>query len=280
VKRALILLAALLTTACGGDDTVLQGYGEADYIYLASQESGVVSELLVREGDTVEAGAIVFRLDPERLAHSAQSTEAQRQAAREAVRNARAQVTLTQRNYQRGLELAQRGFYPRATLDADRAARDAAQAQLAQAQREAAAVGAETELAQERLRDLQGAAPAAGTIERIFHRPGEVVAAGEPIAQLLPPQNMKVRFFAPEDMLAQLPMGARVLVSCDGCGDPMPATISFVAQEPQFTPPIIYSLDQREKLVFLIEARLETRGRIRPGMPVDISVAPTQTAAQ
>lgn len=274
MKRLLITLAALLTTACGDHTATLQGYGEADYVYLAAQDAGVISEILVREGDTVEAGAAVFRLDPERLARSAQSTEAQRQAAREAVRTARAQVTLTQRNYARGAELAERGFYPRANLDADRAARDAAAAQLAQAQREAAAVGAETELAETRLRDLQGAAPAAGTIERIFHRPGEVVAAGDPIAMMLPPQNMKVRFFAPQDRLASLPLGARVLVSCDGCGEPQPATISFVAREPQFTPPIIYSLDQRDKLVFLIEARMEAPGRIRPGMPVDVEPAP------
>lgn len=279
MKRLLITLA-FLTTACGGEDAALQGYGEADYIYLASQDAGILSEILVREGDTVEAGATVFRLDPQRLGYSAQSTEAQRQAAREAVRTARAQVTLTQRNYARGLELAQRGFYPRANLDSDRAARDAASAQLAQAQREVSAIGAETELAQDRLRDLQGVAPATGTVERIFHRPGEVVAAGEPIAMILPPQNMKVRFFAPQDMLARLPMGARVLVSCDGCGDPQLATISFVAREPQFTPPIIYSLDQRDKLVFLIEARMDAPSHIRPGMPVDIRPAPVQTAAQ
>jgi HlyD family secretion protein len=99
------------------------------------------------------------------------------------------------------------------------------------------------------------------------------VAAGQPIAALLAPTNMKVRFFAPEDMLAQLPVGARVLVSCDGCGEPAEATISFVAQEPQFTPPVIYSLDQREKLVFLVEARFDGESRVRPGMPVDIRIA-------
>lgn len=280
MKRALILLLALSAAACGEPEAVLQGYGEAEYIYLSSQDAGVVSEILVREGDAVEAGAAVFRLDTERLGLSAQGTVAQREAARQAVRTAQAQAVLAQRNYQRGLELAERGFYPRARLDSDRAARDAASAQLAQARREANALGAETALAQERVSDLQGLAPADGTIERIFHRPGEVVAAGEPIVLLLPPQNMKVRFFAPEDMLAQLPLGARVLVSCDRCGDAQTATISFVATEPQFTPPVIYSLDQREKLVFLVEARLDARGRIRPGMPVDVRPAPTQTAAQ
>jgi HlyD family secretion protein len=147
---------------------------------------------------------------------------------------------------------------------------DAANAQLAQARREAGAASASTGLARERLSDLDGAAPVAGVIERIYHRPGEVVAAGQPIAALLAPENMKVRFFAPEAMLWRLPVGARVLVSCDGCGDPIAATVSYVAQEPQFTPPVIYSLDQREKLVFLVEARFDGETPVRPGMPVDI----------
>jgi HlyD family secretion protein len=274
MKRILILSLALLAASCGRETSnILQGYGEADYIYLSSQDAGVVGELFVREGDAVEAGARVFRLDPERLSYGAQSAEAQRAAAAAAVRTAQAQATLAQRNYARGAQLAERGFYPRAQLDADRAARDVANAQLAQARREAAAAGAETGLAEERLQDLAGTAPAAGTIQQIFHRQGEVVSAGQPIAALLPPENMKVRFFAPEAMLSQLPVGARVMVSCDGCAEPVEARVSFVAAEPQFTPPVIYSLDQREKLVFLIEARFAAATPIRPGMPVDVRIA-------
>ncbi|MGE0740085.1 MAG: HlyD family secretion protein [Hyphomonadaceae bacterium] len=273
MKRFLILPLALLAIACSrpASDT-LQGYGEADYIYVASQESGVVRELLVREGDTVEAGARIFTLDPDRLAFNAESANAQSAAAAQAVRTAQAQATLTQRNYARGAELYERGFYPRARLDSDRAAMDAANAQLAQARREAGAASAATGLARERLTDVNGDAPTGGSIEQIFHRPGEVVTAGQPIAALLPPENMKVRFFAPEAMLARLPVGARVRVSCDGCGEAVDATVSFVAREPQFTPPVIYSLDQREKLVFLVEARFAGATPVRPGMPVDVRI--------
>jgi HlyD family secretion protein len=74
-------------------------------------------------------------------------------------------------------------------------------------------------------------------------------------------------------MLSRLPVGAHVLVSCDDCGEPVSATVSFVAREPQFTPPVIYSLEQREKLVFLVEARMEAPGPIRPGMPLDVRIA-------
>lgn len=275
MKRFLFLCLAVFTAACSQHASdALQGYGEADYVYLSSQDPGIVGELFVREGDRVAAGAPVFRLDPERLGYEAQSAAAQHSAAADAIRTAQANAILAQRNYARGAELAQQGFYPRARLDSDRAALDVANAQLAQARRQAASMSAQTGLAQERVEDTSTRAPATGTIEQIFHRPGEVVAAGAPIVALLPPQNMKVRFFAPEALLARFPVGARVSVSCDGCAHPFIGRVSFVAQQPQFTPPVIYSLDQREKLVFLVEARFDQPTTIRPGVPVDVRLAP------
>jgi HlyD family secretion protein len=274
MKRFLILSLALLAAACSRQTSdIMQGYGEADYIYLSSQDSGIVAELFVREGDQVEAGAPLFRLEPDRLTLQAQSATAQQGALVQAVQAAQAQAELTRRNYARSAELFQRGFVPRAKLDTDRAARDAADAGVDRARRELNAAGAESGLAELRVDDLNGVAPAAGAIERIFHRPGEMVAAGAPIVALLTPQNMKVRFFAPEARLAQLAVGVQVAVSCDGCAENLTGRVSFVAQEPQFTPPVIYSLDQREKLVFLVEARLDTPGAVRPGMPVDVRLA-------
>jgi HlyD family secretion protein len=276
MKRLLILSLTLLAAACGGhaDTGVLQGYGEADYVYLASQESGVGGELLVREGDRVEAGSTVFRLEPARIDFPLQGAAAQRAAQAQAVEAARANAELARTNFQRTESLLHDGFISRARYDADRAALDAANATYQEARRQLTAAGADIHLLQQRRSDLDGLAPAAGTIEQIYHRQGEVVAAGQPIAALLPPQNMKVRFFAPEAMLAQLPVGAHVSVSCDGagCEQPFTATVSFVAQEPQFTPPVIYSLEQREKLVFLVEARFAAPTAIRPGMPVDVRV--------
>jgi len=275
MKRLLIIPLLFALAACGARaPAALQGYGEADYIYLASQEAGMIGELFVREGDHVEPGQAVFSLDRERLALNAQSASAQAAAAAQAVHTAQAEAALAQNNFERGQELFQRGFYPQARLDSDRANRDAANARLAQARREAGAASAQTSLAQTRVGDLSTAAPRAGVIARIYYRPGEVIAAGAPVAALLAPENMKVRFFAPQDRLGQFPVGARVLVSCDGCGAPAEAIVSYAASEPQFTPPIIYSVDQRQKLVFLIEARLAEPGRIRPGMPVDVAPAP------
>jgi HlyD family secretion protein len=274
MKRLAIILCALLASACSPPpDAVMQGYGEADYLYLSSQETGIVAELYVKEGDRVEAGAPVFRLGAERIDLPLQGATAQRSALAQAIEAARAQAALARSNYQRTSNLFADGFVARARLDADRAALDAANARLEEARRQLTASSADIGLWRERRGDLAGAAPAAGTIERIYHRPGEMVQAGQPIAALLAPENRKVRFFAPEPLLARLPVGARVAIGCDGCAEGLMATVSFVAREPQFTPPVIYSIEHRAKLVYLAEARPDDPEAIRPGLPVDVRLA-------
>jgi len=273
MKRAWILIGLFTIGACAQSETPsLQGYGEAEFIYLSSQESGVLSDLLVKEGDVIDAGAPVFRLEPNRLSLGVDAAASNRAALGEAVRAAQADADLAHRTLNRGQDLFAQGFYPQARLDADRASHDAAVARLAQARRSLSAAGADSGLAAERLRDLETNAPIAGSIERIYRRPGEVVPAGSPVAALLAPENMRVKFFAPQDMLSRFPVGAEIRVACDGCAENLTARVIYVATEPQFTPPIIYSLDQRDKLVFLIEARPDQTGAIRPGMPVDIAL--------
>jgi HlyD family secretion protein len=274
--RAWIIAAALALTACNNrPSNTLEGYGEADYIYLSSMETGIVGALFVHEGDAVQQGAAVFSLEPQRLQYNAQSVGADRAALAQAVSAAAADAGLAQRNYDRDALLASEGTVSRAQVDADRAARDSANARLAQARRQLNASSADSGLARQRLSDLSVAAPLAGTIERIYHREGEVVAAGAPVAALLTPANMKIRFYAPAPLLAHLQPGTQISISCDtsygnACAHAFTAHISRVANEPQFTPPVIYSLDQKDKLVFLIEARVDGASPIQPGMPVTV----------
>lgn len=268
-----------------------QGYGEADYLYVSSEESGRLLALDIREGDYVEAGQVLFRLDAARMRIAALGAAASAEAARarieasgalaEAVKQAEANADLAAKTFSRSELLFVRGFVSKARLDADRAALDAAKAAVAQAkaERDAArlnlgATTAEAELAERRLADTIVAAPEVGTIERIYHRVGEVVAAGTPVLALLPPDNLKVRFFVPEGELARIVVGGQVSLSCDGCDEGLTARVSFIEAEPQFTPPVIYSLEEREKLMFLVEARPESATGIRPGLPVDVRLLP------
>lgn len=288
-RAAMTVAAAILLAACA-DETpaTLSGYVEADLVYLAPQDAGIVKTLNVREGDAVKAGDVVFTLDPARLSIAAEqaSSAAQGAGARAADDGAMAQqiaeaesaMKLADQNYRRSRLLIKDDAISREQLDAAAAAYSAAKARLdrARAERDAMlrdwdAMTAAQRLAEKRLADLETTAPAAGVVERVYRRPGEVVAIGDPVVAILPPENLKLRFFAPERLLATLKTGGKVSFSCDSCAPGLTATISYVAKEPQFTPPVIYSLDEREKLVFLVEARPDDPEGFRPGLPVTIT---------
>jgi HlyD family secretion protein len=115
-------------------------------------------------------------------------------------------------------------------------------------------------------------APASGLETDIFFRVGESVQAGQPVVALLPPGNVKARFFVPESVVGQLQMGAAVNIVCDGCAALIPAKISFISNRAEYTPPVIYSNGQRAKLVFMVEARPAPAdaAKLRPGQPLDV----------
>jgi HlyD family secretion protein len=102
------------------------------------------------------------------------------------------------------------------------------------------------------------------------------VAAGRPVLALLPPGNIKLRFFVPETVLATIAIGQTVGVSCDGCRKDLTARVSFISRTAEFTPPVIYSLEERHKLVFLIEARVEHTENLRVGQPINVTLESKQ----
>ena len=125
---------------------------------------------------------------------------------------------------------------------------------------------AETRLARRKL-----ASPVNGVVQQIYYRPGEMVPAGRPVVAILPPGNIKIRFFVAEAMLAKIAYGDSVEVTCDGC-KPVSAKVSFIARTAEYTPPVIYSLEERNKLVFMVEARTDTPDGLRVGQPVQVSL--------
>lgn len=291
------LVAALAQSACSGQPSdTYAGYAEGEYLYLAPREGGTVKTLNVVEGEDVAQGAPLFSLDDARHRQAVENAQASYEAAfaRAAdiasgakpaeLSEMRAALDLAQKTVARSRELYGRGLVPKAQLDRDEAALKQARAALAAgsagrsnaiaaAQQEAQAAAAALQTAEINLADRTVAAPAAGRIEAVFHRPGETIAAGTPVVSFLPPSRLKVRFFVPEDRLSKLKLGQGVRIACDACTAPIEGRISFIASEPQFTPPVIYSMEERHKLVYLAEARFSS-ATLRPGQPVDVSVVP------
>ena len=126
--------------------------------------------------------------------------------------------------------------------------------------------------AQTRLTRRRVLSPAGGTIQKVYFRPGETVQPARPVVALLPPPNLKIRFFAPETKLATIKIDETVGVSCDACAKGLTAKVSFIAQSAEYTPPVIYSREERAKLVYMIEARPAQPEKFRVGQPVTVTL--------
>ena len=242
-RVALALLATLALAACdNGKAPTFQGWVEAELIFVGPDETGRIQTLAVRQGDQVDLGAPLFTLDEELQLADLAMQEAAVKNAKQAYDRAR-QLLTTQAGTQK-------------TLEDGEAALRTAQARL--------------DSARTRLVRRKVFSPVAGTVQQIYYWGGEVVPAGKPIVAILPPGNLKVRFFVNEATLPTLKFGDTVTVNCDGCDPSITANISFIARTSEFTPPVIYSLDERSKLVFLIEARPQRPERLRVGQPVSV----------
>jgi HlyD family secretion protein len=99
-----------------------------------------------------------------------------------------------------------------------------------------------------------------------------MVPAGRAVVAVLPPGNIKLRFFVAQTDVARVAVGDKVGVRCDGCPTGLTAQVNFIARTVEFTPPVIYSLEERAKLVFLVEARPERPDAFRVGQPIDVTL--------
>ncbi|MGA7167237.1 MAG: efflux RND transporter periplasmic adaptor subunit [Pseudolabrys sp.] len=240
-----VILAALVLGGCGkNNDRVLQGWVEAELIFVSPDEQGRVETLKVREGDRVKKGDVLFTVDDDL------------QKADVVVRNTA--VINAQQGFDRAKELLKSSAGTQKTYDDAEAALRQAKANL--------------DWSQTRLMRRNAYSPGDGTVEQVYYRPGETVPAGRPVVAILPPGNLKLRFFAPQAILPTIKYGDIVEVSCDGCEKGLTAKVSFIARSAEYTPPVIYSQEERAKLVFLIEARPEQPDKFRVGQPVTVTL--------
>jgi HlyD family secretion protein len=312
-RAALLALVAMAAVACGKREPAgLQGYVEGEFVRVAAPFAGTLVRLDTARGRPVEAGAPLFALEAEseeaaRREALARARKAQLQvqdlesgkrpteiaSTQAQLAQAEAAAAFSEKELQRTQDLVARGFVSHSSLDASRATRDRDRNRVAElradlatarlgfregeiraAQAEAAAAREALAQADWRLRQKTVAAPVEGSVTDTLFVLGEWVPAGAPVVSLLPPANVKVRFFVEERRLGSLRTGQEVAIACDGCGAAIRAPITFIATQAEYTPPIIYSKDSRAKLVFLVEARPAPGDAVRlhPGQPVDVTL--------
>jgi HlyD family secretion protein len=294
----------------GGPD-VWQGYVDANFVRIGPPLQGRLTDVPVHEGDIVQPGQLLFAQDdvndvasrdeiaarvkeaearlinlqsPGRAEEIAQAeaTIADNRATleRTTVDLARAEtllknqsVSVQQRDQSRAdmLSAAAKVRLAEAALALKRTTigrpeEIAAQAAVL-AQDKAQLAQAEWRLAQRRM-----AAPTGGLVSDVYARRGETPNAGVPVVSLLPPENLLIRFFVPETVVAGLHAGQRLAVTCDSCQSGLTAVVSFVSPRAEYTPPVIYSEATRGKLVTMIEARPTPPdiAQLKPGQPVTV----------
>lgn len=287
------------------------GYVEGEYVSLAPREAGRIVEISVARGDRVEAGAPVARIEDEDAAAAltAARAELSRAAAeladlesgrrpeeiavtRAELAEAEAGLAEARRELQRQQELFSRSIVAEAAREEAETARDRAAARVealkrriaaeALPAREAAIAAARARVearraqlgeAEWRLDQRTVRAPVAGLVDAVLRRPGEMAAPDAPIVSLLPDENRVVRFFVPEALRAAIRPSQRLTLSCDGCPQGLAAYVRYVAAEPEYTPPVIYSVESRQKLVYLVEAVPLAPLALSPGQIVDVALA-------
>lgn len=308
VKRATAILFGLLVAGCDGRDTdkVWLGYAEGDRVVAAATGPGWITALPVVKGQSIKTGDLLFQLDDTREKATVEQAQARAIEARARLENlliglrpeeiaaleaqladAEAARSFAEREFRRQSELQRSVAGNRRQLEQAESAVSSARAHVAEiqariavgrlparadeiaaaravvVQSDAALAEASWQLDQRRIQ-----ARVAGRVELLPHQPGEYVLAGAPVVALLPPENIHVRIFVPEAARATLKIGDQLALSCDGCPPDMVGQIDFIATEAEFTPPVIYSLEARQKLVWQVRLTPPTGHRLLPGQPV------------
>lgn len=306
-----IPFAANLFAACEPPGPLATGYVEGEYTLLAPVAIAQIATVPVSRGDQVAAGEVLVVMEQRDTeiaiakaeaalagakAHLAGLKEGERpeeiEVLEATLESATARLAEAERTQKRIADLVARGASTASQLEnAETAARVAA-AQVAQikaqialarlparpqliAQAEAAVRAADATLSQANWnhdqRTLTLDEPV--TVVDIIRQTGEVAGPSAPVLSLLGENGVKLRLYVPETRIAEVHVGTKLHVSCDGCADDMDAKITYISDGPEFTPPVIYSLQNRQKLVYLIEAIPETGTTLKPGQIVDVTLS-------
>ncbi|MBB6409813.1 HlyD family secretion protein [Mesorhizobium sangaii] len=305
-------LAAQLFSACAPAAPLAVGYVEGDYVLLAPIEVAQVETVTVKRGDRVTPGTTLVTLesaDAKIAVAQAEAGLAQAQAQladlqigkrpeeiavlKAEVDMASAQAADAKRKYDRAADLFKRGAGTQADFDTASATLETANAQVGQANANLAVGGlparpetikaadnqvkqaqATLEQARWRLSKRVLAAPSTGRVNDVIRNPGDTAGPTAPVISILPDGAVKLSVYIPEAAFSSVKVGTLLGVHCDGCGPDVKARVSYVSPDPEFTPPVIYSLENRQKLVYLVEARPEgDAGPLQPGQIVDVDLA-------
>jgi len=307
--KKIAFLTMLLLISCGKNDNAINGYVEGIFVYAAPSTSGVLEELLVERGSWIKAGDKLFTLNTKGLQANVDASRLSLEQAYANLANlskgqrpeeiliivkqldqAKAQLFTAEHEFKRYSQLVKDKIVSQSDMDSRKSDYDAARAKVGEMQAnintamlgaredEIISAGLGIEIARQNLiiaeKQYADSNPVTQTdayVEDTYFRSGEMVAAAIPVVKLLPPENIKARFFVSQAQFPQFQHGTEVFIDCDGCVQPIAAKVTYLSSQAEFTPPVIFSVESRQKLVFMVEAQSEELSKkLHPGTPISV----------
>ena len=265
-----LFFSLFLASGCSRHSSQAQGYIEGDYTYIATSVSGALQQLFVDRGTWVKQGQLLFMLEPQPesdLYHAAIESLNQSKAARNAIT---ATLNFSRLTYERYKVLVPKNAIEVSALDNARSTYENTLAQLARANATIAADEAALAKAKWTLEQKNVYAPVDAFVFDRYYRVGEYTQAGQPIISLLTAENIKAIFFVNEESVGKIKLGDTVTVQCSGCKQMYKGKITFISPTAEYTPPVIYSTETTDKLIFRIEAHFNKKEayHLHPGQSV------------
>lgn len=255
--KKFILLILLILTGCNDKNQKILGYIESDYYYISSTISGIIEETYVTDGQEIKKGTPLIKIDNFDFLIEENNIKAQIEES-----------IILLSHYQKDYEDAIILFDKKSISENDL---KKAEDQYINNKTKLILLKNNLKIIQKKIKDLSPSSLIDGYVDKIFYLKGEFVSSGKPILTLFDPKKIKIIFFVPQDKIQAIKIGKEIKFKTDACDKELLAKISFISNELEYTPPVIFSTESRKKLVFMVEAKYENyTDSLRPGQPIEV----------
>ncbi|WP_454782100.1 HlyD family secretion protein [Legionella sp. WA2022007384] len=274
-KLLLAALTLLLLTACEKENKIFSGYIDTDLVYLSADFGGRLTDLAVLKGQLVKTNQFLFKLEQTSELFNVKMSKLTQKDLLAQRQQIVTQLNYNEINYRRTLEMRKQNAASQNDLDAAQRDLNISKEQLNDIDFRLKNNQVDTADKKWQMTRKENFAPDLGIVFDTYYTRGEFVQAGAPVLSLITKNNIKAIFFVPEERLSQLSLNEHVKIKTDHNENFAEGHIFFISNIAEYTPPIIYSREERQRLVFRIEAKIDCPDleKIHLGQPVTLELA-------
>ncbi|MFZ2315586.1 MAG: efflux RND transporter periplasmic adaptor subunit [Gammaproteobacteria bacterium] len=270
-----MITLALILTGCHREQKVsLPGYLDAKYTYVSASFSGILQSLHTQAGDQVKKNQSLFTLESLPESADLQAAKARLQEAKDLASKTNAEFSLRQSDFNRRQHLFKKAVISKEEFESSQASYLQVLSQVQSNKANLAAKEADVEKSSWAAQQKTIASPITSTVFDVYYSQGEFIPAGRPVLSLLENNNLKVIFFIPEENLSQIHLNQAIEINCDNCHASFSGKVSYISTKAEFTPPVIYSTEEKAKLVYRVEAipqMQDATNKLNSGQPITVT---------